>query len=95
MTSRLSFFDIDALNLAMRDFSGKNLLSGRQDVWEEIIKMLPNHLIFGHGLGAKVQDYTNLPLSAHNLYLQVLFSNGDIGFINNFFSHDIYFYFYF
>lgn len=79
MTSRLSFFDIDALNLAMRDFSGKNLLSGRQDVWEEIIKMLPNHLIFGHGLGAKVQDYTNLPLSAHNLYLQVLFQTGILG----------------
>lgn len=79
MTSRLDFFDIDALNLAMRDFSGKNLLSGRQEVWEEIIKMLPNHLMFGHGLGARVQDYTNLPLSAHNLYLQVLFQTGIFG----------------
>ena len=79
MTSRLDFFDIEALNLAMRDFSGKNLLSGRQEVWEEIIKMLPNHLMFGHGLGARVQDYTNLPLSAHNLYLQVLFQTGLVG----------------
>lgn len=63
------------------EFTGKNILSGRQIVWSHLINLVKNKLWLGYGSGAQLSNYSNIQLSAHNLFLQILFQNGLIGLV--------------
>ena len=54
-----------------------NLLSGRLDVFENVIEQINKHPILGNGV-----TYEKLGLiRAHNIFLQILYENGIIGFL--------------
>ncbi|MBV6624171.1 MAG: O-antigen ligase family protein [Rivularia sp. (in: Bacteria)] len=77
---------IPALNIAYytqisRDYTGKNLLSGRQVVWSLLIDKISEQPLFGYGSGTNPSDLIGTTLSSHNLYLQILIQIGFLGLI--------------
>lgn len=67
------------LYLLIYKYTGKTLLSGRQIIWSQLLSLVNNRPFLGYGTGALISSYTGLNLSAHNLFLQILFQNGIIG----------------
>jgi len=63
----------------MLEYTGKSLMSGRNDIWIAILNALEGHPLLGFGLGASVREVTNFDASAHNLYLQIALQNGYLG----------------
>lgn len=60
-------------------YTGKNILSGRNELWSELLVLIENKLLFGYGSGALPRDFINMDLSAHNLYLQIALQVGIVG----------------
>jgi O-antigen ligase len=60
-------------------YTGKNLFSGRQRFWGELVSTIELQPWFGYGAGAIAQTFTGFDWSAHNLYFQVLLQVGVIG----------------
>ena len=57
---------------------GSNPLSGRVEIYSQMIELIKQKPIFGHGFGstlAYIQRFRN----GHNIYLQVLMENGIVG----------------
>lgn len=79
------FLDFSNYASDVRELTGKNLESGRGLIWSFIIKSLNNDYMFGFGVGSSLSDITYMDLSAHNLYLQILFQSGLIGLLLVFF----------
>lgn len=67
-------------NLA-REYTGKSLASGRDDIWAEIIFFINQNPIFGYGPGTLPSDLFYNDSSSHNLYLQTALESGYIGLI--------------
>ncbi|MFA9559307.1 hypothetical protein ACERII_18505 [Evansella sp. AB-rgal1] len=59
-------------NVWVREFSGKNLFSGRQHLWGYLENYLSNHQLFGHGgnlVGGEFSVNYMFGMSSHNLFL--------------------------
>lgn len=61
------------------DLTGKNLFSGRQLFWGELVEAIELQPWFGYGAGARAETFTSLSWSAHSLYLQVTLQVGLVG----------------
>jgi O-antigen ligase len=59
--------------------TGKSLLSGRQIIWKQSMNLIAQKPLFGYGTGTQLSNISNIQLSAHNLYIQILLQNGIIG----------------
>lgn len=60
-------------------YLGKRLETGRVDMWFELLDALKNKYFLGYGTGIEPSMIDGRGLSAHNLYIQVLFQQGIIG----------------
>lgn len=60
-------------------YTGKNILSGRNELWSQLLVLIENKPFFGYGSGALPRDFINMDLSAHNLYLQIALQVGIVG----------------
>lgn len=67
------------LEYFVRQYTGKNLMSGRNRLWETLTDIINLKPFLGHGTGISPSDVTTINLSAHNLYLQTALQNGWIG----------------
>lgn len=61
------------------DLTGKNLFSGRQLFWGELVEAIALQPFFGYGAGARAETFTSFSWSAHSLYLQVALQVGLVG----------------
>lgn len=59
------------------EYTGKSLMSGRQDIWGPLISNINKNPIIGFGAGTT----TGLPKSTHNLYLNIAMQNGYLGLV--------------
>ncbi|QEK13195.1 O-antigen ligase family protein [Crassaminicella thermophila] len=70
-------------NINLQRFSavylGKRLETGRIDIWFKLVNSLKENYWFGYGTGVEPSLIDGKGLSAHNLYIQVLFQQGVIG----------------
>jgi len=62
-------------------YTGKSLISGRDEIWSQIIMLIQNQPLLGYGPGFALEDVINIPTSAHNLYLEIALQTGFIGFL--------------
>lgn len=67
---------INQLSIA---YFGKNLYSGRQAIWHELIRAIKENPITGYGLNALPSDIYDTHLSAHNTFFQVAIQSGMVG----------------
>ena len=67
---------INQLSIA---YFGKNLYSGRQAIWHELIRAIKDNPITGYGLNTLPSDIYNTHLSAHNTFFQVAIQSGMVG----------------
>lgn len=59
---------------------GKGIFSGRQEIWKNALEAVyQGNLLFGQGPGTKYTDISDVNLSTHNSYLEVLLSTGALG----------------
>ncbi|WP_282138456.1 O-antigen ligase family protein [Rossellomorea aquimaris] len=63
----------------MLQYTGKSIMSGRDDVWRPVIIAINEQPWFGYGPGTLPIDVTGIDLSTHNLYLQIALQNGYLG----------------
>lgn len=68
--------DADAFS---REYLGKRLMSGRDQVWPDVARAIAERPIFGWGGGVMLDDIADWSFSAHNLYLQVALQLGLFG----------------
>lgn len=62
-------------------FNKDMTLSGRIDIWDEILELIPESLVYGFGNNTRVVAYDVTEFRAHNIFLQILLDNGLIGLI--------------
>lgn len=62
-------------------YTGKNIYSGREIIWSNLITEINKHPYSGHGTGVLPSDVLQSGLSAHNLYLQIALQNGYLGLV--------------
>ncbi|WP_188454995.1 O-antigen ligase family protein [Virgibacillus oceani] len=60
---------------------GKNLYSGRGELWAKVIHKAVEHPIMGSGTGISARNVTDMNLTAHNQYIQLFLEIGIIGLI--------------
>jgi O-antigen ligase len=65
----------------MYKYTGKNLLSGRDYIWNILLDLISNKLWLGYGAGALPSHFFDTDLSSHNLYLQISLQVGILGLI--------------
>ncbi|OIU67788.1 hypothetical protein BHE18_12490 [Rossellomorea aquimaris] len=63
----------------MLEYTGKSIMSGRDDIWRPVIAAINEQPWFGYGPGTLPIDVTGIDLSTHNLYLQIALQNGYLG----------------
>ena len=66
-------------NDIVRDYSGKNLLSGREEIWPIVIQLINKNIYLGWGAGYQLKYLSYFDYSVHNLYLQIALQVGLIG----------------
>lgn len=69
----------DELNFAFGEITGKNLFTGREVIWKAVISSIGDNLLFGRGFGSSM-GLLDLDVSAHNLYLTLLYQLGVVGY---------------
>lgn len=69
------------LNELMWKYTGKNLLSGRETIWENVLNAFYERPWLGYGTGTILPELQIANLSTHNLYLQISYQLGIIGLI--------------
>ncbi|MGF1596164.1 MAG: O-antigen ligase family protein [Acidimicrobiales bacterium] len=62
---------LERIDESATEATGRTLNSGRQEIWPIVIGQIGERPILGWGTAAEASDFTGLPLSAHNLFLQV------------------------
>lgn len=70
------------INQIIMEYTGRQLFSGREDIWPLILDLVKSRWVLGYGPGTIPDDFTDLSQnanSAHNLYIQTLFQTGLIG----------------
>ncbi|WMG19358.1 O-antigen ligase family protein [Acinetobacter johnsonii] len=73
------FLDLSSYNEIVMHYTGKNLLSGRNEVWQILIPIIQQKPFFGWGGGINIQDITYYSYSAHNAYIQYIVQVGFFG----------------
>ncbi|WP_413518500.1 O-antigen ligase family protein [Carnobacterium maltaromaticum] len=63
----------------MYKYTGKNLLSGRDDIWLTLVNLISYKPLLGYGPGAVPSELSLIQASSHNLFLQITLQNGYIG----------------
>ena len=71
--------DVVAINELVRNYSGKNLLSGRNEIWPLLMEYAFYKPLLGWGAGMQVYDIVGVNLSAHNFYIQTFIQVGFVG----------------
>jgi O-antigen ligase len=66
-------------NLLFREWTGKNLLSGRDRLWPELLKIIGESPWIGHGGGVSPSTLRVANVSSHNFFLQILLQVGIVG----------------
>lgn len=69
-------------NVISVEFFGKNLASGRGDIWRAVLTNLQGNSWSGLGSGVMLSDISDYTYSVHNLYLQVALKIGVFGLIS-------------
>lgn len=72
-----AFFD--EFNQHAVNLTGKNILSGRNLIWQEAIYLISKRPFLGYGTGTLLANISEINVSAHNLYLQITLQNGVLG----------------
>lgn len=67
-------------NSIIYEFTGKTIYSGRNMIWRQSMEYILERPLFGYGTGVQLADISNVEVSTHNLYIQVLLQNGIVGF---------------
>ena len=67
------------LNVWSWQYTGKNFFSGRHRFWQALIEAIAVRPLQGYGLHVQPSTVTDIGLSAHNLYLQILLQCGFVG----------------
>lgn len=76
----LSYIQLgNILNDWSRSIFNKNLFSGRTEIWIDVMRKVIEKPFFGYGIGVKASDITDIKLTTHNMYLQLLMEFGIIG----------------
>lgn len=69
------------INNISREYFGKNLYSGRETIWHEMIASIGQRPFTGYGLDALPRDIYDTSLSAHNTFLQIALQSGITGLV--------------
>lgn len=79
---RLALLDnFKTYNMLMYEYTGKLLLSGREDIWVYLVDRLRDSPWVGFGAGTGPESFAEFTdkVSAHNLYLQIALQTGVLG----------------
>lgn len=71
-----NFQELNELSLR---FTGKDLMSGRNTIWVQLVDIISLKPWFGYGSSIEPEDFLTHSLSAHNLYIQIGLQVGLIG----------------
>lgn len=66
-------------NVMVREYTGGNLWSGREELWFPLIELIRDRSLLGYGAGVKPESFWYTGLSSHNLYLQTSLQVGSLG----------------
>lgn len=69
------------LNDLIHALTGKNLFSGRHEIWEAVMLVIFEKPFTGYGMGVRAHDIADIDLTAHNMFLQIILEYGIVGFI--------------
>lgn len=72
----MAYLDLTNYNELVRQYSGKNLLSGRNEVWPYVLNLTQQHPFFGWGGGVSLDDVSSYKFSSHNFYLHTALQIG-------------------
>lgn len=72
----MAYLDLTNYNELFRMYSGKNLLSGRNEVWPFVLNLTQQHPYFGWGGGVSLDDVSSFKFSSHNFYLHTALQIG-------------------
>lgn len=75
----MAYLDLTNYNEIVRDYSGKNLLSGRNEVWPYVLSLTQQHPFLGWGGGVNLSDISSYDFSSHNFYLHTALQIGYLG----------------
>lgn len=66
-------------NQYVRQYTGANLFSGREDFWLLLVEVIIQKPLLGYGASAVPGNFLPIGLSSHNLYIQIALQAGLIG----------------
>lgn len=75
----MAYLDLTNYNELVRAYTGKNLLSGRNEVWPYVLNLTQQYPIFGWGGGVSLSDVSSYNFSSHNFYLHTALQVGYFG----------------
>src|SRR5699024_10660183 len=70
---------VSKINSLVIEYTGKNLFSGRQIIWSDLIQLIEKKPLLGYGLSATAYNLAQTNHDAHNVILSILFQSGIIG----------------
>ena len=73
------FSDLSYYNEVVLQYTGKNLLSGRNEIWQFLIPYIQQKPLLGWGGGVNIDDISYFSYSAHNAYIQYIIQVGLLG----------------
>ncbi|WP_180103665.1 O-antigen ligase [Acinetobacter sp. YH12134] len=75
----MAYLDLTSYNELVRGYTGKNLLSGRNEVWPYVLNLTQQHPYLGWGGGVNLSDIGFYTFSSHNFYLHTALQIGYFG----------------
>lgn len=66
-------------NQYVRQYTGANLFSGRERLWQPLIELIKQKPLLGYGASAVPGQFLQTGLSSHNYYIQMALQTGLIG----------------
>lgn len=72
---------LEVVDAMSREYFGKRLFSGREDIWIFALEAIAERPFLGWGAGIRLSDIAEWHLSVHNFYLQVALQVGLVGLI--------------
>lgn len=71
--------NFDYYQYLMIKYTGKAIYSGRNVIWDTLLKAISEKPYLGHGTGALAAHFLGTEQSAHNLYLEITLQIGIVG----------------
>lgn len=69
------------LNNYIYNYTGKNLFSGRQELWSHLLFFIEKKPFLGYGVSSSPSDFFQTDLASHNTYIAVLLQTGLVGLV--------------